>query len=189
MIFNENSKRNRRPFFNVPINYLLQRCENIRRSPYFILGFFVTFSEFTSILYLYDKLKIRITYRLHINIKFLSACINYERSDFTMMCDFFFWSVYSITSRNNTSISNFGGGFRWKSEYPWCIIEVKVPYEFSNFYEICRKRENLHFSFNLSCKYLKISPLLIIQILTKIRQNHEYLQIILELRVENLYFK
>ncbi|KAF0769544.1 Uncharacterized protein FWK35_00005104, partial [Aphis craccivora] len=27
-------------------------------------------------------------------------------------------SVYSITSRNNASISNFGGGFRWKSEYP-----------------------------------------------------------------------
>ncbi|KAE9526135.1 hypothetical protein AGLY_013766, partial [Aphis glycines] len=41
-----------------------------------------------------------------------------ERSDecigFTMI----------ITSRN-ASISNFGGGFRWKSEYPWCIIEVK----------------------------------------------------------------
>ncbi|KAE9534735.1 hypothetical protein AGLY_008027 [Aphis glycines] len=30
-----------------------------------------------------------------------------------------------ITSRNNASISNFGGGFRWKSEYPWCIIQVK----------------------------------------------------------------
>ncbi|KAE9526885.1 hypothetical protein AGLY_013533 [Aphis glycines] len=27
--------------------------------------------------------------------------------------------------RNNTSISNFGSGFRWKNEYPWCIIEVK----------------------------------------------------------------
>ena len=34
-------------------------------------------------------------------------------------------SVYSITSRNNASISNFGGGFRWQSGYPWCIIEVK----------------------------------------------------------------
>ncbi|KAF0749509.1 Uncharacterized protein FWK35_00021566, partial [Aphis craccivora] len=42
-----------------------------------------------------------------------------------------------------------------------------VPYEFTNFYEICRKRQNLQF--------------LIIQILTKIRQNHEYLQIILNL--------
>ncbi|KAF0763558.1 Uncharacterized protein FWK35_00015427 [Aphis craccivora] len=28
-----------------------------------------------------------------------------------------------ITSRNNAPISNFGGGFRCKSEYPWCIIE------------------------------------------------------------------
>ncbi|KAF0750376.1 Uncharacterized protein FWK35_00029776 [Aphis craccivora] len=34
-------------------------------------------------------------------------------------------SVYSITSRNNAIISNYGGGFRCKSEYPWCIIEVK----------------------------------------------------------------
>ncbi|KAE9532167.1 hypothetical protein AGLY_010369 [Aphis glycines] len=37
-----------------------------------------------------------------------------ECIDFTMI----------ITSRNNASISNFGGGFRWKSEYPWCIIEL-----------------------------------------------------------------
>ncbi|KAF0709751.1 Uncharacterized protein FWK35_00038151, partial [Aphis craccivora] len=37
----------------------------------------------------------------------------------------FFVSVYSVTSRNNASISNFGGGFQWQSEYPWCIIEVK----------------------------------------------------------------
>ncbi|KAF0748656.1 Uncharacterized protein FWK35_00036981 [Aphis craccivora] len=43
-------------------------------------------------------------------------------------CFFFFVSVYSITSRNNDSISNFWGGFQWKSEYPWCIIEVKSKY-------------------------------------------------------------
>ncbi|KAF0746670.1 Uncharacterized protein FWK35_00016093, partial [Aphis craccivora] len=99
-----------------------------------------------------------------------------------------------ITIRNNAPISNYEGGFRCNSEYPWCIIEVKIqknqekqkkndgktgisikstflygfnsktnhckylkfskncyqctlfvdlPYEFSNFYEICRKRENL----------------------------------------------
>ncbi|KAF0758993.1 Uncharacterized protein FWK35_00019982, partial [Aphis craccivora] len=30
-----------------------------------------------------------------------------------------------ITSRNNAPISNYGGSFRCKSEYPWCIIEVK----------------------------------------------------------------
>ncbi|KAF0751287.1 Uncharacterized protein FWK35_00033282 [Aphis craccivora] len=42
---------------------------------------------------------------------------NSERSeeciDFTMI----------ITSRNNAPISNYGGGFRCKSEYPWCVIE------------------------------------------------------------------
>ncbi|KAF0770105.1 Uncharacterized protein FWK35_00003943 [Aphis craccivora] len=38
-----------------------------------------------------------------------------ECIDFTMI----------ITSRNNAPISNYGGGFRCKSEYPWCIIEVK----------------------------------------------------------------
>ncbi|KAF0764660.1 Uncharacterized protein FWK35_00004013 [Aphis craccivora] len=42
-----------------------------------------------------------------------------ERSDFFLI----FVSVYSITSRNNAPISNFGGGFRCNSEYPWCIIE------------------------------------------------------------------
>ncbi|KAF0758252.1 Uncharacterized protein FWK35_00009090, partial [Aphis craccivora] len=31
-----------------------------------------------------------------------------------------------ITSRNNAPISNYGGGFRSKSEYIWCIIEVKI---------------------------------------------------------------
>ncbi|KAF0696966.1 Uncharacterized protein FWK35_00030338 [Aphis craccivora] len=30
-----------------------------------------------------------------------------------------------IISRNNASISNIGGGFRWKNEYPLYIIEVK----------------------------------------------------------------
>ncbi|KAF0749150.1 Uncharacterized protein FWK35_00014564 [Aphis craccivora] len=41
-----------------------------------------------------------------------------EFIDFTMMC--------VITSRNNAPISNFGGGFRCKSEYPWYIIEFKI---------------------------------------------------------------
>ncbi|KAF0772114.1 Uncharacterized protein FWK35_00000014, partial [Aphis craccivora] len=48
-----------------------------------------------------------------------------ECIDFTHHCVFFFVSVYSITSRNNNPIANFGGGFRCKSEYLWCIIEVK----------------------------------------------------------------
>ncbi|KAF0735040.1 Uncharacterized protein FWK35_00034032, partial [Aphis craccivora] len=63
---------------------------------------------------------------------FQKQILNSERSDecidFTMMCVFFFMSVYSITSQNNAPISNFGGGFRCKSEYPWCIIEVKSNY-------------------------------------------------------------
>ncbi|KAE9537184.1 hypothetical protein AGLY_006207 [Aphis glycines] len=75
--------------------------------------------------------------------------VDSERSDecidFTMI----------ITSRNSASISNFGGGFRWKSEYSWCIIETTEIFDFyanfflkcrSNFYEICRKRENLQVS-------------------------------------------
>ncbi|KAE9534333.1 hypothetical protein AGLY_008423 [Aphis glycines] len=41
-----------------------------------------------------------------------------------------------ITIQNNASISNFGGGFRWKSEYPWCIIECLK-------FEICQNCENL----------------------------------------------
>ncbi|KAE9544280.1 hypothetical protein AGLY_001459 [Aphis glycines] len=39
-----------------------------------------------------------------------------ECIDFTMI----------ITSRNNAPISNYGGGFRCKSEYLWCIIQVKI---------------------------------------------------------------
>ncbi|KAF0716261.1 Uncharacterized protein FWK35_00021802 [Aphis craccivora] len=39
-----------------------------------------------------------------------------EYIDFTMI----------ITSRNNAPISNYRGGFRCKSEYPWCIIEIKI---------------------------------------------------------------
>ncbi|KAF0748197.1 Uncharacterized protein FWK35_00027844 [Aphis craccivora] len=49
----------------------------------------------------------------------LDILTNSERSeeciDFTMI----------ITSRNNAPISNYRSGFRCKSEYPWCIIEVK----------------------------------------------------------------
>ncbi|KAF0756196.1 Uncharacterized protein FWK35_00033075 [Aphis craccivora] len=38
---------------------------------------------------------------------------------------FVFVSIYSITYQKNASFSNFGTGFRWQSEYPWYIIEVK----------------------------------------------------------------
>ncbi|KAF0744896.1 Uncharacterized protein FWK35_00020723 [Aphis craccivora] len=122
-----------------------------------------------------------------------------------------------ITSRNNAPISNFGGGLRCKSEYPWCIIQFKNKREkqkksygktgiftqnqfstksiflygcnsktnhskylkfspnvyvsviyihvdkkiFSNFHEICRKRENLqdkNYNTNISRRFLKILP-------------------------------
>ncbi|KAF0757663.1 Uncharacterized protein FWK35_00021429 [Aphis craccivora] len=48
-------------------------------------------------------------------LKFLDSERSEECIDFTMI----------ITSHNNAPISNFMGGFRCKSEYPWCIIEVK----------------------------------------------------------------
>ncbi|KAE9531323.1 hypothetical protein AGLY_010529 [Aphis glycines] len=152
-----------------------------------------------------------------------------ECIDITMMCVFFFVlflcvSVYSITSRNNIPISNYGGGFRCKSEYPWCIIEFskksrktkkkmtekrqflrktsfrpnrfflwfvdkkfvddqKVPYELflfvdkiflalSKYLKILYKVSHMHNFFLLAFE---------VQILTKIRQNYEYLQIILPL--------
>ncbi|KAE9536009.1 hypothetical protein AGLY_007910 [Aphis glycines] len=137
---------------------------------------------------------------------------NSERSDecidFTMI----------ITSRNNASISNFGGGFRWKSEYPWCIIEFEFIRnmsklrKFASNFVVGKSFENLVQGFpyiflQISyksvdkiflalSKYLKIFykvPHVIhthnffllafeVQILTKIRQNYEYLQIILPLK-------
>ncbi|KAE9539810.1 hypothetical protein AGLY_005062 [Aphis glycines] len=185
---------------------------------------------------------------------------NSERSDecidFTMKCVFFFVfvSVYSITSRNNVSISNFGEVLR--KHFPTFFKKIEKnkkkvtkkreflrktnfqpnrffygrnsktihSYGFSNFYKIYRKRENLQvilklknhkifcdsisfpssiyrenlkYHYRKNVKYLKISPFLISYsysdlkiirihrhnlILTKIRQNHEYLKIILPLK-------
>ncbi|KAF0754305.1 Uncharacterized protein FWK35_00022645, partial [Aphis craccivora] len=39
--------------------------------------------------------------------------------------DHILYKFFFNKSINNASISNFGGGFRCKSEYPWCIIAVK----------------------------------------------------------------
>ncbi|KAE9545782.1 hypothetical protein AGLY_001325 [Aphis glycines] len=204
------------------------------------------------LLYTFTKIKCALQYASTLFKYFLSEAfsvliykLNSERSEecigFTMI----------ITSRNNAPISNYGGGFRCKSEYPWCIIKFskksrktnkkndgktaiftqnqfstksiffmvcrkkflddqkvlkiyyKVSYELSNFYEICQKRENLqrndndlsqtilnicYFSKSISHRYLKILPAQFfllafeVQILTKIRQNYEYLQIILPLK-------
>ncbi|KAE9521317.1 hypothetical protein AGLY_018286 [Aphis glycines] len=165
-----------------------------------------------------------------------AVVVDSERSDecidFTIMYVFLFVFVYSITSRNNASISNFGGGFRWKrvksKHYPIVLKKnrekpkkndgktgIFTQNQFSiflygcnsktnhckhlkfsqnvytteifdlcanfflkcrsNFYEICRKCENLQF---LIC----YSDTFEVQILTKIRQNYEYLQIILSLK-------
>ncbi|KAF0772342.1 Uncharacterized protein FWK35_00000504, partial [Aphis craccivora] len=50
-----------------------------------------------------------------------------------------------ITSRNNATISNFEAGFRCKSEYPWCIIQVKSKhFLIKNKKKIKEKREFLH---------------------------------------------
>ncbi|KAE9525552.1 hypothetical protein AGLY_014079 [Aphis glycines] len=121
-------------------------------------------------------------YRKKININ-----IDSERSDecidFTMI----------ITSRNNASISNFGGGFRWKSEYPWCIIEVKMTekqeflhktsFRLNRFFYMVVIQKLITFLISYSYSDLKIIRinrhnffLLVfeVQILTKIRQNHEY---------------
>ncbi|KAF0760802.1 Uncharacterized protein FWK35_00022312 [Aphis craccivora] len=79
-----------------------------------------------------------------------------------------------ITSRNNAAISNLGGGFRWKSEYLWCIIEIKNKHCQGQCYlftfKFLRKRENLQrndddlcskdFKYFTSRRYLKISPIL-----------------------------
>ncbi|KAF0747391.1 Uncharacterized protein FWK35_00021890 [Aphis craccivora] len=60
------------------------------------------------------------------------------------VCVFFFVfvcvSVY-IISRNNAPISNYGGGFRCKSEYPWRIIEVKSKH-FPTVFKKIEKNKN-----------------------------------------------
>ncbi|KAF0755766.1 Uncharacterized protein FWK35_00009770 [Aphis craccivora] len=48
-------------------------------------------------------------------------------------------TIYSITSRYNASISNYGDGFRGKSKYPWYIIEVKSKH-FPTIYKQIEKK-------------------------------------------------
>ncbi|KAF0757784.1 Uncharacterized protein FWK35_00021605 [Aphis craccivora] len=75
------------------------------------------------------------------------------------------------SSRNNAPISNFGGGFRFKSEYPWCIIEFskksrKTKKKMTEKREFLRKtsfRPNRFFFYGCNSKathykYLKFSP-------------------------------
>ncbi|KAE9523705.1 hypothetical protein AGLY_015923 [Aphis glycines] len=143
----------------------------------------------------------------------LNLILDSERSDecidFTMI----------ITNRNNAPISNYGGDYRGKKltfSNSFQKIREKQKkndgkttteiFDFfekfflkcrcfwmtknSNFYEICRKRENLQYKsvdkILLALKYLKMHNFFLlafeVQILTKIRQNYEYLQIILPLK-------
>ncbi|KAF0760833.1 Uncharacterized protein FWK35_00004384, partial [Aphis craccivora] len=81
-----------------------------------------------------------------------------ECIDFTMI----------ITSQNNAPISNFGGGFRCKSEHPWCIIEFQKNREKQKkndgktriFNQFSTKSIFLYGcnSIRNHCKYLKFSP-------------------------------
>ncbi|KAF0768241.1 Uncharacterized protein FWK35_00006692 [Aphis craccivora] len=70
-------------------------------------------------------------------IKLEMSSQNSERSeeciDFTMI----------ITSRNNAPISNYGGGFRCKSEYPWCIIKFSKKLRKTKKKKMTEKREFL----------------------------------------------
>ncbi|KAE9545646.1 hypothetical protein AGLY_001189 [Aphis glycines] len=61
----------------------------------------------------YPQKIVIVTLKNHVYI--LDSERSEECIDFTMI----------ITSRNNAPISNYGGGFRCKSEYPWCIIQFK----------------------------------------------------------------
>ncbi|KAF0761862.1 Uncharacterized protein FWK35_00006103 [Aphis craccivora] len=84
--------------------------------------------------------------RLHLDNSYnVHDKVNCERSDecidFTMM-SFFFVSVYSISSRNNAPISNFGSGFRCKSEDSWCIIENKSKHFPTVFKKIEKNKKN-----------------------------------------------
>ncbi|KAF0759490.1 Uncharacterized protein FWK35_00009212 [Aphis craccivora] len=54
-----------------------------------------------------------------------------------------FFCVYSITSRNNASISNFGSGFRLQNEYLWCIIEVKSKHFLTVLKKIEKKQKRV----------------------------------------------
>ncbi|KAF0721502.1 Uncharacterized protein FWK35_00031863 [Aphis craccivora] len=69
---------------------------------------------------------------------------HYERSDecidFTMI----------ITNRNNASISNIGGSFRWQSEYPWLHYRVSLNQKFG----LPKKLENCNDN-DLSSNYFK----------------------------------
>ncbi|KAF0753262.1 Uncharacterized protein FWK35_00036879, partial [Aphis craccivora] len=68
---------------------------------------------------------------------------SYEYIDFKLCVFFRVCTLYSITSRNNDQISNFGGGFRCKSKYPLCIIKVKSKH-FPTVFKKIEKNKKKH---------------------------------------------
>ncbi|KAE9525582.1 hypothetical protein AGLY_014109 [Aphis glycines] len=131
-------------------------------------------SNFVKIAKIYKQFCIRPLRIVFLRIKCFIIDFKFNPS-ITEVINLEFWrlpTTDNITSRNNASMSNFGGGFRWKSEYPWYIIETTEILDFyanfflkcrSNFYEICRKRENLQGFYGIqmytfACSKLQLWP-------------------------------
>ncbi|KAF0760583.1 Uncharacterized protein FWK35_00030436, partial [Aphis craccivora] len=116
--------------------------------------------------------------------------ISYKHNKF-----YFYVSVYSIICQNNAPISNFGGGFRCKSEYPWCIIEEKSK-NFPTAFKKMRKKNDgktgffsqnqfstksiFLYGYNSKtnhCKYLKCSPNVYVHVNKKKLDNQKHMKI------------
>ncbi|KAF0773316.1 Uncharacterized protein FWK35_00005287 [Aphis craccivora] len=71
-----------------------------------------------------------------------------------------------ITFRNNALISNFGGGFRWQSKYPWCIIEIEskhFPTVFKKIEKIKQVTEKREFLRKTSFRLNRFSYMVVTQ--------------------------
>ncbi|KAE9526745.1 hypothetical protein AGLY_013393, partial [Aphis glycines] len=81
-----------------------------------------------------------------------------------------------ITCRNNASISNFVGGFRWQSEYPWCILYKSKIFDIVVTQKLITCPKNL----KIPHKLVLIAHFFLlafeVHTWTKIHQNHEYLK-------------
>ncbi|KAE9525276.1 hypothetical protein AGLY_014344 [Aphis glycines] len=110
------------------------------------------------------------------------------------------YCIPNITNLNNLEFNKFFLGFRCLSEYPWCIIKIKSKHFPKVFKKIEKNKKNVTEKQEFSRKtsfwhnrffYMVVTQKLVILvfslILTKIHQNHEYLQIIWKLRVENVF--
>ncbi|KAF0693279.1 Uncharacterized protein FWK35_00031624, partial [Aphis craccivora] len=106
----------------------VRSCE---KQPVALMGFYDNSNEFLTMVALKD---INFQVICIINNNHFTFVLDSQGSeeyiDFTMI----------ITSRNNAPISNYGGGFRCKSEYHWCIIQVK-RLTFSNSFQKNREKQ------------------------------------------------